>query len=128
MARVLIVDDDEQDLLLLKTILADAGHEIFLASNGEDALKLYLRNPIEVVVTDIAMPRGDGVELITSLKGLDPSAAIIAVSGQRPHRLDIAQLAGAKKILVKPIEKDGLIDAVEEALNPPDSQAFDPNR
>jgi DNA-binding NtrC family response regulator len=128
MARVLIVDDDEQDLLLLKTILADAGHEIFLASNGEDALKLYLRNPIEVVVTDIAMPRGDGVELITLLKGLDPSAAIIAVSGQRPHRLDIAQLAGAKKILVKPIEKDGLIDAVEEALNPPDSQAFDPNR
>lgn len=118
MARILIVDDDEQDLLLLKTILTGAGHELFSASNGEEALKLYLQNPIEVVVTDIAMPRGDGVELITALKGLDPSAAIIAVSGQQPHRLDIAQLAGAKKVLIKPIEKSGLLAAIEEVLNP----------
>jgi CheY-like chemotaxis protein len=45
---------------------------MYVASNGEEALKLYLRHPIDVVVTDIQMPRGDGIELISALKGLDP--------------------------------------------------------
>jgi len=117
MARVLIVDDDEQDVVLLRAMLESAGHELFVASNGEEGLRLYLANPIEVVVTDIAMPRGDGVELITALTGLDPSAAIIAVSGQDPNRLDIAQMAGAKKILIKPVERAELVGAVQELVD-----------
>ena len=123
MAHVLIVDDDETDQLLLKAILESADHELYLASNGEDALKLYLRHPIEVVVTDIQMPRGDGIELIEALKGLDPDVAIVAVSGQKPHKLEIAQLAGAATILTKPINRDGLIHAVAEAAGPGDAES-----
>jgi CheY-like chemotaxis protein len=119
MAHVLIVDDDETDRLLMRTILGGAGHDLFFASNGEEALKLYLRHPIEVVVTDIQMPRGDGIELITALKGLDPEASIVAVSGQKPHKLQVAQLAGARVILPKPLTKDGLTNAVEKACLPP---------
>lgn len=122
MALVLIVDDDETDRLLMRTILASAGHDLYFASNGEEALKLYLRHPIDVVVTDIQMPRGDGIELIEALKGLDPDASIVAVSGKEPHKLQVAQLAGARLILSKPLTKEGLTDAVEEASRPAESE------
>lgn len=115
MACVLLVDDDETDRLILKSILESAEHDLHLASNGEEALKLYLRHPIDVVVTDIQMPRGDGIELISALKGLDPDVAIIAVSGQKPHKLAIAQLAGAVRILAKPVGRRDLLLAVTAA-------------
>lgn len=115
MAHVLIVDDVESDRLLMQGMLEDDGHELFFASNGEEAMKLYLRHPIDVVVTDIQMPRGDGIELITGLKGLDPDAAIVAVSGNAPQRLSVAQLEGARAVLTKPFEKDALRAAVTQA-------------
>lgn len=120
MAHVLIVDDDEADLQLMRTILEAGGHELHQARNGEDALKLYLRHPIDVVVTDVQMPRGDGIELITALRGLDSGASIVAVSGKAPHKLQVAQLAGARSILTKPVTKESLTEAVEKACGPPD--------
>lgn len=121
MALVLIVDDDETDRLLMRSLLDPDGHDIYLASNGEEALKLYLRHPIDVVVTDIQMPKGDGLELISALKGLDPDASIVAVSGQEPHKLQLAQLAGARSILRKPLTKEELCEAVERACAPPEA-------
>lgn len=115
MAHVLIVDDDESDRLLMQGMLKDDGHELFFASNGEEAMRLYLRHPIDVVVTDIQMPRGDGIELITGLKGMDPDASIIAVSGNAPQKLSLAQLEGAQAVLTKPFEKDTLRAAVIRA-------------
>jgi DNA-binding NtrC family response regulator len=124
LAHVLIVDDDESDRLLMRGILAAADHELYFASNGEEAMKLYLRNPIDVVVTDIQMPRGDGIELITALLGMDPDASIVAVSGQSPHKLQVAQLAGARMILTKPLTKERLTEAVEKAMVPPEPDPF----
>lgn len=114
MACVLIADDDESDRLLLESMLGDE-HELHIASNGEEAFKLYLRHDIDVVVTDIKMPRGDGLELIAAIKGLDPAAPIIAISGQKPHKLGIAQMAGATAILSKPLNANLLRDAVAKA-------------
>ncbi len=70
-------------------------------------------------MTDIQMDRGDGIELISALRGIDPTASIIAVSGQKPHKLQIAQLAGARMILEKPLTRERLSEAVEKALGPP---------
>ena len=121
MAHVLIVDDDESDRTLMRALLGNEGHTLYFASNGEEALKLYLRHPIDVVVTDVQMPRGDGIELISALKGLDPDASIVAVSGQKPHKLQVAQLAGARSILEKPLTKEQLTEAVEKACGPPET-------
>ena len=118
MARVIVADDDA-DRVLLRTILEVGGHEVHTAKNGEEALKLYLRNLIQVVVTDIEMPRGDGLELIDALTGLDPDVSIVAVSGKGLPRLQVAQLAGARQILTKPIDRDLLLKAVEDATQPP---------
>jgi CheY-like chemotaxis protein len=118
MANVLIVDDEEADRLLMRTLLAPAGHEFFFATNGEEAMRLYLRNDIDVVVTDIQMPNGDGLELISGLKGMDRDASIVAVSGQTPSKLQIAQLAGARSILHKPFSREQLTEAVADACLP----------
>lgn len=126
MAHVLIVDDDESDRLLMQGMLKDDGHELFFAANGEEAMKLYLRHPIDVVVTDIQMPRGDGIELITGLKGMDPDAAIIAVSGKVPQKLSIAQLEGAGAVLTKPFERDALRAAVARACGLAESGESEP--
>lgn len=115
MANVLIVDDDESDRLLMRSMLSGQGHELYFASNGEEAMKIYLRHPIDVVVTDIQMPRGDGIELISALKGIDPDASIVAVSGQKPHRLNVARVSGARSVLTKPFEPTDLTSAVLQA-------------
>ena len=118
MANILIADDDESDRLLLQSFL-EGEHTLYVASNGEEALQLYLRHGVDVVVTDIQMPRGDGIELISALKGLDPEVAIVAISGQKPHKLGIAQMAGAKAILSKPLNKQRLLEAIRHAMEAP---------
>ncbi len=115
MAYVLIVDDDETDRILMRSILEAGAHRVFLAASGEEALRLFLRYAFEVVVTDIQMPHGDGIELISALKGLKPEIAIVAVSGKDPHKLEIAQLAGAQTILPKPLDAERLVSAVARA-------------
>ena len=117
MARILIAEDDAADRLLLGTILEEAGHELYYAADGEEALSLFARHRIDVVVTDIMMARKDGVELILALRKLDPDAAIIAVSGEGPAGLGFAQLAGAHKIMTKPIDQNTLIGAVQEVTD-----------
>jgi CheY-like chemotaxis protein len=124
MATVLIVDDDETDRILMRTILEEAGHDLFVAVNGQEAMKLFLRHPIDVVVTDIQMPLGDGIELIEGLKGMDRDASIVAVSGKEPHKLQLATLAGARLTLRKPLSRDELLEAVDMACTPPEPEVI----
>ena len=117
MARVLIVDDDEGERLLQRRILETAGHELYFAANGEEAMKLYFRKQIEVLVTDLRMPHGDGMELIEAVNGLDPDSSIIAVSGTGPEQLRMASILGAQATIAKPVDAQELIDAVAAAAS-----------
>ncbi len=112
MARVLIVDDSEEDRLIQRAVLEDAGHDLFFAKNGGEAMKAYLGKDIDVVVTDLQMPDGDGYELITGLLGMDEDTKIIALSGTTPEELDMAELLGALLTLAKPVDPNDLIEAV----------------
>ncbi len=115
MARVLIVEDDDMDRLLLESILEAPGHELSLASNGDEARLLYLEERFDVVVTDLHMAPGHGLELIQALTASDPEASIIAVSGTGTAQLDMARSLGARLAFAKPVDPQRLIDAVEEA-------------
>ncbi len=114
MAQILIAEDNDADRLLLVAVLEEAGHELHFAEDGEEALTIYAKNPIDVVVTDIMMARKDGVELIMALRKLNPDVAIIAVSGKGRTGLGFAELAGAQKIMAKPVDHDELIRAIHE--------------
>ena len=115
MANVLIVDDEEMDRLLEAKIVEDAGHTPFFAGDGEAAMTMYKENDIALVITDLRMPKVDGLSLIRGLLAQDPDAAIIAVSSL-PQHLETAQEYGALAGLVKPVQPQDLVETVEEIL------------
>ena len=115
MANILIVDDEEMDRLLESRIVEQAGHTPIFAGDGEAAVQMYMENDIALMVTDLRMPKLDGLSLIRRILAYDPEARIIAVSGLAQH-LDAADAAGAVAGLVKPVRPRDLIATVEEVL------------
>ena len=114
MARVLIVEDEQTDRVLMAHIVEEMGHDVYFASDGEQAFKTYMRRSIDVVVTDLLMPNVDGMEFILTLKTLFPNAPVIAVSGQGPELLVEAENQGASVALGKPVDAQQLIEAIKK--------------
>ena len=81
MARILLVDDDQQVREMLKLTLERAGHVVTEANDGTQAVAFYKPESFDLVVTDIVMPEKEGIETIMELRGMNPSVHIIAISG-----------------------------------------------
>ena len=96
-------------------IVEDAGHTPLFAGDGEVALQMYRDNDIALVITDLRMPKMDGLRLIRDLIAYDPQAAIIAVSGAE-DQLEKAERLGALTGLIKPVEPQRLIRKVQGVL------------
>ncbi len=116
MARILIVDDEEMDRVLLSGVLQQGGHEPLFASNAAAAKRIWARSPVDLVVTDIVMPEVNGVELIEALREEDPWIRIIAVSGASPSILALASGSGAVATMAKPVDPKRLLEAIDKAL------------
>jgi CheY-like chemotaxis protein len=115
-ARVLIVDDEESDRLMAQAILAHAGHETFFAHDGEEALRQYALQDIDVIVTDLHMPQVHGFELISVLRDFPRAPALVVMSGTGQFQLQMAEALGARYTLCKPLDASLLVDAVDRAL------------
>jgi len=122
-ARVLIVDDEEGDRVVLRTILERAGHEVLEAKDGDEALAGYGGRGIEAVITDLQMRNVHGLELITILRDFVPRPAIIAISGTGQIQLDMAQMLGATKTLTKPVMPEELLAALGSVLRDRSAEA-----
>jgi len=120
MARVLVIDDEEQVRTLIREVLEGAGHEVMEAGNGREAMKLFEANPTSVVITDLVMPEQDGLETIRELRRRFPTVKIIAVSGAQQklnlELLYVAEKLGALRTLEKPFDIRKLVALVEELL------------
>jgi len=124
-ARILVVDDEESDRTRGRAILEGAGHEVLFAPDGEAALRIYRKQAIDLVITDLAMPNLNGLRLIEQLREQDGRALIIAVSGVSPEQFDRARALGAVATMAKPFSPAELLQAVGDALDtsytpPPD--------
>lgn len=117
MARILIVDDEESDLLIEEAILTGAGYTVVSSSGGEQALRRHLEGGVDLIITDLQMPDVHGFELISIIRELLPSPPIIAVSGTGEFQLHMARQLGAAVTLKKPIDPTRLLQAVEETLS-----------
>ena len=122
MARILIIEDDSEFRGMVRKVLEKAGYsDIEEAANGSIGMKLFRKNPYDLVITDLIMPDKEGLEIITELTRDYPSIKIIAMSGggrNAPHGyLQIAKTLGARRTLAKPFQQSELIDAVQELLN-----------
>jgi len=104
------------DLLMVRTILEERGHELHFASDGDAALGVYRDNEFDVVVTDMIMPGLDGLSLIRKIRMIDANAQVIAVSGVSADELEMAHSLGAVEGLSKPVDRAALIHAVDRAM------------
>ena len=118
MAEVLIVDDDPFMLDLMQLWLEPLGHAVTLAADGEEATKLAGHAAIDLLITDLFMPKKEGTELVLEFRNSHPQAAIIAVSGhaEGSTHLKTARLLGATKILTKPLNQQDFLAAIAEVL------------
>lgn len=122
MARILVIEDEEDIRGLYSRILKHAGHDVIDAPDGKVGIELYRENPADLVITDIIMPEKEGIELIRELRRDFPEAKIIAVSGggqatSSSTCLRLAKGFGAVKTLAKPFSQQELVDTVREVLN-----------
>ncbi len=121
MAKILVIDDEEQLRELLKQMLTRDGHQVVAASDGVEGMRAFDTFQPSVVITDIIMPNKDGIEVITELLCRDSKISIIAISGGRraitaEFNLESAELLGVKGILSKPFTREQLREAVSLAL------------
>lgn len=121
MAKILIIDDEEQVRLYLRTILEPEGHEVVEAGNGKIGLQLYREEPADLIITDIFMPEKEGLETIMELRRDYPEVKIIVISGGGNRaNLDVLPMArrfGALRTLAKPFTRQDMLSAVRDALD-----------
>ena len=117
MGRILVVDDNEMDLLMVRTILEELGHELHFATDGEEALGVFRDNEFDVVVTDMILPGLDGLSLIREILRIDENAQVVAVSGVSADELEMANSLGAMEGLSKPVDPKTLLEAVDRAMS-----------
>jgi DNA-binding response OmpR family regulator len=122
MANILVIEDDEQMRGMLTQMLSQDNHRISVAHDGEDGLRQARDKKPELVITDILMPKMDGIEFIMELNRMGNSTPVIAISGGRRaisagFNLDSATLMGVKATISKPFSLVELRQAISKALN-----------
>jgi CheY-like chemotaxis protein len=96
--------------------LADAGHELLEAEDGQQGLSQFRIHRPTLVITDILMPRKGGFETIRELRGTPSDVAILAMSGGGKMYLDLAKQLGADATIAKPFGAPDLVEAVNGLL------------
>ena len=116
-AVVMVVDDDAQLRSLVGTVLARAGHDVVEAADGEEALRLLDEKLPDLILTDMAMPKMDGSQLIEEVHKRDPMLPMIVLTGLATVDAAVEMMRkGACDFIAKPFKIDQLSDSVKKAL------------
>jgi signal transduction histidine kinase len=106
---ILLVDDEEDIRNVLGIALTDMGYQVLQAENGDDALDIFREKNPPIVLTDIKMPRMDGIELLQRIKRENPDSEVVMITGHGDMNLAIKSLKHeATDFITKPINVDAL--------------------
>ena len=116
---LLIVDDEDAILNAVREALTSHGYKVFAISDSPSALNIFRRIPDEIalVISDIAMPKMDGKELIKQIKGIKPEIKILAMSGHTKYVADKDGIREIDGFLKKPFESQYLLSVVRRILD-----------
>jgi DNA-binding NtrC family response regulator len=116
-AKILIVDDEANTLASLSRAFRLAGHEAVVCDNAARALELAGTQPFDLILSDVVMPRRDGLALLEDLKNAGVTAPVVMMSGQAHIEMAVrATRLGALDFLEKPLTTEKLLVTVENAL------------
>jgi len=112
-SRILVVDDEQSLRIIISQVLADDGHDVTVAANGEEGLELFQQEPFPIVFTDIVMGDLNGLELLKKIKAIQPETQVIVITSHASLDTAINALrSGAYDYLVKPFEELDMITNV----------------
>ena len=115
--HVIVADDEEIVLSLVRDMLEDEGHLVEVASNGPDALKLVEETPVDLIITDIRMPHMNGIELAAKAREIRPDVVVIFITGYADlNSAKDAIKQGAFEYILKPFELNEIRQAVHKAV------------
>ena len=120
MARVLVIEDNDGVRGILCEILRRGGHETVAAGDGRDGVRLFIEAGVfDLVITDLIMPRQEGLATVQVLRELVPEIPIVAISGAgleswRP--LLHHDMRGPDRTIAKPFRVEEILTAVRELL------------
>ena len=101
-------------------MLENAGHELYEAANGDEAIRSFENFDLDLVITDIIMPGKEGIETIRELRAKAPDLKIIAISGGdrrgKANYLHLASKLGANEVISKPFRREQVLKSIEDIL------------
>jgi two-component system, cell cycle sensor histidine kinase and response regulator CckA len=130
--KILIVDDNEQNIYLLRVLLESQGYKTASANNGSEALKLLQEEGADFIISDILMPVMDGFQLCRKVKGDESLSRIpllfYTATYTGPQDEEFAQKIGADGFLLKPAENDELLNLVRKLSAAKDKKDMQNNK
>ena len=115
MQEILVVDDDRDNLVLVRHLLEYEGMTVYCVSSGEEALREIKKRSFLLMITDLNMPGLDGFELAKKTLEIAPHMPIIMSTGDMSPGIPLlAAEAGIVKVLAKPFRMDEMLEVVRE--------------
>lgn len=123
MTSILVLEDEESCADALRALLENAGYSVDTATNGAEGIELHKSRDYQLVISDLIMPKMDGLETIVELVSVNPSVKVLALSAglsEMGHStkvlLPLAQSVGAHRSMSKPYCPDELLETVADML------------
>ncbi|MFQ6002468.1 MAG: response regulator, partial [Candidatus Zixiibacteriota bacterium] len=115
--KILVVDDEERMCESLKTLLSGVGYDVSIVQEGEKAIEKINRNDFDLVITDIKMPRFDGLDILKAARSKDQDALVILMTGFASLESAVSAInQGAYDYLMKPVEFSDLKLTIRRGL------------
>lgn len=117
MDTILVVDDEANYLTVMQALLEEAGYEVLTALSGAEALKIAVQSDLDVVLTDMKMPKMNGIELLDELKRLYPDIPVIIMTAYGTVEKAVeAMKKGAFDYILKPFKNEEILVTIAKAL------------
>ncbi len=118
MSAILVIDDDEIFLAVVSKLLRLAGYDVQATADGPRAIAMFQARRQEVVLLDVGLPSMNGIEVLRTLRSIEPRAKVIVVTGYAsPAVRDAALREGAIDVLSKPVKSEVLLDRIRTAIS-----------
>ena len=115
--RILVVDDDELVREVLAGALAFMGFDVDLAGSGAEGLRLFLKRPFDLVLTDLQMPGMDGFTLAIQVKDESPEIPVVLMTGHEKVKvLEMAEKSCVDSVLFKPLRLETIQQTIQGML------------
>jgi DNA-binding NtrC family response regulator len=117
--KILLVDDENIILETYSSLLSEKGFSVVTASSGREALETFSRGSFDLVITDLAMPDGDGFKLLEEIKERSPNTPVIVFTGKIYRAVkEFVALLGANELLEKSCSTELFMSCIKESLQP----------